>query len=464
MEDDDNSGMTREKKNFAIEPGERDIRSGPARESNAIRNAIHSSRDAGKGEGYRRLKILMAFHLPSYPPNYGAAKRNFHLFEETAKRHDVSVVCYGSPEDERAFKAAFAGMCSHIVFVAPKPRWLRRLILLWLFVTGRSSFYLLRSRKYQQALNEILGKETFDILHLRAVLLGTHHLPKDIPLLGDMHNVEYDNLYRAYKESRNGIRKLYYAIEYRFAKSAEIALAKKLDVLLATSERDAEMFIQQCPDVRMHVIPNGVDLSFFSVQKETPKPRTIVFTGLMNYYPNHHGMLWFLDEVFPLIVEKVPDTHLSIVGANPSKNIVKRSGRNVVVTGFVDDVRPYVARSEIFVIPLRIGGGTRLKALEAMAMKRPIVSTTLGCEGIHLKHGESALFGDNPHEFAEAVARLFEDADLRSRLVENAYTNVVNHYSWKAIGADLERIHQSMGKAKVEGNRPDLPMSSQEIR
>jgi glycosyltransferase involved in cell wall biosynthesis len=167
----------------------------------------------------------------------------------------------------------------------------------------------------------------------------------------------------------------------------------------------------------------------------------------MNYYPNHHGLLWFLDEVFPQILDGVPDARIFVVGANPSKSIMKRATENIIITGYVDDVRPYVARAQVFVIPLLIGGGTRLKALEAMAMKRPIVSTTLGCEGIHLKHGESVLFGDTPKDFADAVIRMFGDAGLRSKLVESAYANVVAHYSWDAIGKNLEHVHQAIVNA-----------------
>jgi len=131
-----------------------------------------------------RLKILMAFHLPSYPANYGAAKRNLHLFEETAKRHEVSVLSYGTPEDERMFKEAFGKVCKRVVFVAPKPRWLRRLTLLWLLVTGKSSFFMLKSRRFQAALDALVRIESFDILHLPLVL-AVHRLPMGIRLNGD---------------------------------------------------------------------------------------------------------------------------------------------------------------------------------------------------------------------------------------------------------------------------------------
>jgi glycosyltransferase involved in cell wall biosynthesis len=417
---------------------------------NAVVSAGKAATSFDKPSIRRRLKILMAFHLPSYPANYGAAKRNFHLFEEAAKRHELSILSYGTAEDERMFREAFGKLCKHVVFVAPKPRWLRRVSVIWLFVTGKSSFYMLKSRRFQEALDALVRKESFDIFHLPLVL-AVHRLPMGIRLIGDMQNVEFDNFYRAYKESSGLFRKLYYGIEYRLTRFTEVALAKKLDALLAPSERDLGMFLREFPNATMHVIPNGVDLAFFSAQKEAPIPRTMVFVGLMNYYPNHHGLLWFLDEVFPRILERVPDARITVVGANPSKAILKRATENIVIAGYVDDVRGYIARAEVFIVPLLIGGGTRLKALEAMAMKKPIVSTTVGCEGIQLKHEESALFGDTPEEFAGAVVRMFHDPGLRSRLVEKAYANVRAHYGWESIGEELERAHQSLASLRIKG-------------
>ncbi|MCZ6775883.1 MAG: glycosyltransferase, partial [Ignavibacteria bacterium] len=164
----------------------------------------------------------------------------------------------------------------------------------------------------------------------------------------------------------------------------------------------------------------------------------MAFTGLMNYYPNDHGALYFLDKIFPLILSSVPGARIFIVGAKPSRRLQRRVSKNVIITSFVEDVRPFVARAQIAVIPILIGEGTRLKALELMAMKKPIVSTTIRCEGINLTHEESALFADTAEDFAKAVVRLFDDASLRARLAQKAYANVVEQYGWDAIGRKLD--------------------------
>jgi glycosyltransferase involved in cell wall biosynthesis len=198
--------------------------------------------------------------------------------------------------------------------------------------------------------------------------------------------------------------------------------------LLTTSERDLEIFKKDLPQKKMCTIPNGTDLHYFAPQQTCPEPMTMVFTGLMNYYPNDHGALYFLEKVFPLILSSVPGARIFIVGAKPSRRLQRHASKNVIITGFVEDVRPFVARAQISVIPILIGGGTRLKALESMAMKKPIVSTTIGCEGINLMHEDSALFADTAEDFAKAVVRLFDDASLRARLAQKAYANVVEQY------------------------------------
>jgi glycosyltransferase involved in cell wall biosynthesis len=220
---------------------------------------------------------------------------------------------------------------------------------------------------------------------------------------------------------------------------------------------------RELPETKFRVIPNGVDLGFFSPSPPSPEKNTMVFTGAMNYYPNNHGILFFLDEIFPRILTRTPDARIFVVGSSPSKRLMKRASQNVIISGFVDDVRPYIARANVCVIPLLIGGGTRLKALEAMAMKRPIVSTTLGCEGIHLKHEESALFADTPEEFATAVVRLFGDSDLRSKLAENAYASVTAHYDWSAIGEQLESVHQSLAQQNLREEVPGALVGSNSV-
>jgi glycosyltransferase involved in cell wall biosynthesis len=216
-----------------------------------------------------------------------------------------------------------------------------------------------------------------------------------------------------------------------------------------TTARDAEVFRRDLPSHDFRVIQNGVDPTFLEPMNGIPvELKTMTFTGLMGYWPNVNGILFFLNQVFPLLLQQVPDARVYVVGKDPPPGVQAFASDQVVVTGFVDDVRPYVARAEVFIIPLLIGGGIRSKALEAMALRKPIVSTSVGWEGILLKDGESVLTADTPQEFANCVARLFADKELAKRLGHQGYETVLKHYMWEEKGRQLEEVFQAVTKGQ----------------
>jgi glycosyltransferase involved in cell wall biosynthesis len=413
------------------------------------------------------MHVLFVFHIAPHPPKFGPSKRNLPFFLEMLKRHNVSVLSFGSPEDEKNFRERFGQQCPEIVFVNNKrPRIVNLLLRISYFLRMKSSVHQMYSKTMQAELDAIVKRHRFDLVYCCTTVLGFHDLPKNIPLVGDMHNVEYDNLRRAYEQTKNLFLKLYLYIEYRHLKREEVRATKKFDVVITMTERDRGIISSALPQKRVAIIPHGVDAEFFEPPPVREEAHSIVFIGLMSYYPNHHGVLYFLDEIYPLIRAKEPKAKVYIVGAWPSKKIVRRANANIVVTGWVDDVKPYMARGQVFIIPLLIGGGMRGKALEAMAMRRPIVTTTLGCEGINLTHEESALFADTPGAFAECVLRMFNDADLRQRLTAQAHINVLQEYTWKTHGESLNALFTSLvpSNGAEHGGVARAPMPEQSAR
>jgi glycosyltransferase involved in cell wall biosynthesis len=172
-------------------------------------------------------------------------------------------------------------------------------------------------------------------------------------------------------------------------------------------------------------------------------------------------MLYFLDEIFLLILKEIPDLKLYIIGSRPPKKLQQRASENVIITGFVDDVRPYVARASVYVVPLRMGGGTRLKVLEAMAMKKPIVTTSIGCEGIDVRHDESVLIADDPMTFARQVIELLRSQALRQRLVRNGYDVARTCYDWNTIGNRVEEAYATLrqqSKSSTQARNKELSL------
>ncbi|MGA2401902.1 MAG: glycosyltransferase [Syntrophobacteraceae bacterium] len=393
------------------------------------------------------MNILMLFPYAPLPPplDLAGTKRNLPFLLELVKYHNVSVLSYGTPEDEKLFSDSYGKFCRKIRFInAKRPRIVNGIERLWLLGTGRSSFRQLFRPSMQLAIDEMTADTRFDLIHCCVQMFGYFRFPTGVPVSSDTHEVTYNLLYRTAKNIRDPFWKALTYLSSRLGKQEEIDLCKKFDLLIATTEADRELFRKDLRDQKIVVIENGAGNSFFEDLGIEPEPFTMVFTGLFTHLPNIHGILYFLDGIFPIILREIPQARVYVVGKSPTRKLLSRASDNVVVTGFVEDVRPYMAMSQVFIIPLLAGGGIRGKALEAMAMKRPIVTTTIGVEGIKLRHNESALFADTPEAFAGAVVRLFRDSALREEIARKAYSTALEHYNWEAQGKELDKTLRSL--------------------
>ena len=396
------------------------------------------------------MKVLMLFHSALYPPVSGVIKRNLHMFQEAASRHEVSIIVQGE-QDEQAFREHFGHLFREMVCIPVKRSVLRaRLQTIFYLLTGRSEARRLYLRKTQHVLDDMLARDHYDLVHLSTPFMFYYRFPEGTTIVCDTHNVEYDNIQRMYREAHSLFRRFFFLLIYRAIRRDEIRNLRKSNVIMATSERDASMFRKDLPEKSFVVVPNGVDDKNFSPWCQSTIPDSMVFTGLMEYYPNEQGVLYFMEKVFPLILLQVPSATISIVGAQPSIRVTRWASSKVEVTGYVEDVRPYLARAQVVIIPLWIGGGTRLKALEAVAMKKSIVSTSIGCEGISFTHGKDILIADTPETFAAAVVRLFRDPRLRESLAESAFANLLPSYRWEAIGEKLDEAYQLAAKGSCD--------------
>jgi glycosyltransferase involved in cell wall biosynthesis len=264
-------------------------------------------------------------------------------------------------------------------------------------------------------------------------------LPEDTVIIADSHNVEFDVLRRMARAAGSLVRRAYATLQGAATKRAEARCGRRVHSLLATSGRDQALFQRELglPSV---VIPNGIDLSEFERVVAAEGPPTILFAGLMSYHPNDDAIRWFLDAILPLVQQSRPDVHMVVAGAAPASWLRRRVCATLSVTGPVDDMRPYLRAATVVVAPIRHGGGTRVKVLEAMATGRPVVSTTIGCEGLGITHEDGVLIADDPRGFAEMVLRVLGDPALAARLSDAGHTHVTQCFDWDAIGIQL-RAH-----------------------
>jgi glycosyltransferase involved in cell wall biosynthesis len=395
------------------------------------------------------MKILSVVHSLSYPPESGAVRRTFHLLDESVRRHNVTILAFGTAEREKRIHDYFGDRCDDIVFVDRSRTKLQTILTLArVLLNGRGLLAESVTPAMQTALDAILQNGPFDMITVSSPVLLYYSYPPGIPIVADTQNVEYELFERLSREGPNPVWRAYYALQHVIARKEEIRLLRLADAIQTPSARDLSIFRRDINNCPMFVVPNGVDLSYFKPMDVAPEPMTMVFTGIMNYAPNSSGIIHFLDEIFPRILTKVPGAKVYVVGSNPARALIARATANIIVTGYVEDIRPYVANAQVFVIPLLAGGGTRLKALEAMAMKRPIVSTSVGIEGIDVTDGESSLIADDPAEFSSAVIRLFDDELLRNKLTDGA-SRVARRYDWVEIGRTQESVHESFA-ARIE--------------
>ncbi len=271
----------------------------------------------------------------------------------------------------------------------------------------------------------------------------------DVPSILFTHNVEAEIFRRHGGVARNFPLRAFWRSQREKMARFERASLRRFDGVVAVSEQDRDFFVTEYGANNVSVIPTGVDLAYFGAKAEPNSANppvdgdTVVFTGSMDWMPNIDSINYLMADIWPRIVAEKPKSRFTIVGRNPPKRLIdtaKGRGLNWEFTGLVDDVRPYVWRSQVYIVPLRVGGGTRLKVFEAVAMGCPIVSTSIGVEGLPLEPDQHYLLSDDPEDFAAAVVRLLNDATLRDRLARQAYEYVRERFSSRVVAKTFEDI------------------------
>lgn len=406
------------------------------------------------------MKILMLSPWLPYPPNWGFAKRVFHVLEVLGRRHEVTLVAYRGPDDDDNVRV-LEGHCA-AVHTVPAPAFAagKRLAQLASVVSPRSfQRRIIHSPLMQHRLDALTAGAPFDIIHVETSQLACYRFDRRSLLVVDEHNIEYELYYRMYQSEGTLARRWFNWLEYAKFKREEIASWRDCDGCVMTSQREATLVGEIVPDLPVAVVPNAVDTEFFAPSSAAVDPDTIVLTGLMKYRPNVDGALFFVQDILPRILRQRPDATFYIVGGDAPAEITRLASRHVIVTGRVEDVRPYVHKAAVFAVPLRMGSGTRLKVLEGLAMGKPMVSTTLGCEGIELEHGRHLLIADGAEAFADGVVELMNRPELARRLSEEGRALMLRQYRWEHAVEALETFYTRLqatvgvGDARVRSGR-----------
>lgn len=396
------------------------------------------------------MRILFLTQICPYPPTNGGAIKSYNILKHLGSRHKVDVLTFIRCESEAAALSQLAEHCRRIDFCmmprSPALNALHAVRSLW----RRQPFLIIRDWQPQ------MHAKVLNYLEPPPDLIYVDHLqmfqyvprPAPSPVLLDEHNVEWRIIERFAACDESGARRLFASIEWPKLRAFELDACQAADAVLTVTPNDREVLREKgVPGSKMTVLPIGVDTGYFKPLPRDRDSRRVLTFGTMSWPPNIDGVLHFCRHIYPSVKREVPEVELAVVGANPPPQLKRLAtqDRSIVVTGYVEDIRKASEGAAAFVVPLRIGSGMRVKILDAMSMGLPVVSTSMGCEGISARPDTEILVTDEPREFARAVVHLLKHPSERARLGAAGRALVEREYSWPAILPRLDELLDRMG-------------------
>lgn len=422
----------------------------------------------------RRLKILWLSHVVPYPPHgFGVLQRAHNLVREVARYHDLYLIAFvqkkllastfptvegGLVESNRVLSE----FCRHVEFI-PIPSEQHRLGLAWLAASSLlrrdpSTLNWLKSATMTTALQRITSQVSFDLVHFDTISLASY-LPmvSDRASVLDHHSIESHMLVRRAAKESNLLKRIYYWQEGLRLGNYEKRVCPQFDANITCSQLDSARLRELIGKTsRVTEIPNGVDVSYFQPNVQAVTPNSMIFVGNLSWYPNRDAMLHLAEHLWPLIRQRFPQASMDVVGANPPKLLMDLAKQDPQfrVHGFVDDVRPYIAKAAVYICPIRDGGGTRLKILDALAMGKAVIAHPIACEGLEVTENKNILIATEPAVYVAHLERLFGDASYRQSLGDAGRDLINREYSYASIGLRLSQLYDDLVDVRRSSVQP----------
>jgi len=409
------------------------------------------------------VRILWLSHLVPYPATgIGVLQRSHNLLKALCGRYEVDLVTFIQPGLlENAFGSVDAGLrraeealsrlCHRVAFV-DLPIDVggrgREMLALKCLINGSSySVAWLSSGDYRAQVSAWSEEAGYDLVHYDTISLGEYRdAARARRHVLNHHNIESHMMARRAHQEGNPLKRAYFGIEAKRLRDYEIAHCGRFDLHLTCSSLDSDRLAELVPGLRTEVVPNGVDVEYFTPGGAPAGEGRLVFAGGLDWYPNADAMLYFAREVWPLLSAARPEVAMEVIGRSPPRALQDLAERDARfrVHGFVDDVRPYIDAADVYVCPIRDGGGTKLKVLDALAMGKPLVAHPLACEGIPVVDGRQVLFAESPQDFSDRITWLLDRPEERQRMQEEARRFAVEHFSYERIGDRLCRLYEDL--------------------
>ncbi|MDP1930774.1 MAG: glycosyltransferase family 4 protein [Gammaproteobacteria bacterium] len=419
--------------------------------------------------GNDKLRILWVKMGGLWPITSGGRLRSFHIINELSQLHDVTVLTTHSPGESAFELKTQLPLCRRVDSrpFAPaksKSRFFGFTVLRSWLSRWPVDLYKYQLPELRREVGFLLASGNYDLC-IADFMAAVPNVPfvDATPVVLFSHNVEYMIWRRLGQHESSWLKRLLLAIEWRKMRRVEAHACNDALATIAVSEEDAEKLQVTSPHALITSVPTGVDVEYFKPDFRIARNATaLVFSGSMDWVPNEDAMLYFIQEVLPKVRERIPQTTLSIVGRNPSPRLRKVAmNAQVEVTGTVSDIRPWLHKAAVYIVPLRIGGGTRLKIYEALSMAMPVVSTTVGAEGLNLQEDIHIMRADTAGAFATSIITLMENAELRDSLGREGRTLMEENYAWSRIAEKFAALcREAMASRTTTGHSTAFTPSS----
>jgi len=399
------------------------------------------------------MKILWFSHFLPYPPRGGAKQRSYNLIKEAAGKHKVYLFAINHDAGNTAEAIdALKKFCYGVKIIdLPADRSFKyfRAVSNLFSIIPYTAFWL-QSEEIRLSIRQILKKDVFDLAHFDSIdACGYLKEANNMLKVLNHHNIESQMMFRRSLKDISPLKKLYFFWEALRLRNYEKKVCPQFNYNLTVSELDKERLLRISSKAKVEVVENGVDTEYFQAKGDNIEPYSLIFAGRLEWYPNRDAIMFFAKKIWPLLKKEIPQVKITVIGDNPPGYILRLSRKDpsFIVTGFVEDVRPYLEKAQVYICPIRDGGGTKLKILDALAMAKPVVAHPVAIEGIAVEPEKHLLLAETPQEFVRQIKRLFEDFYLRGRLAKEARRLAVEKYDFKQIGAKLSALYNKINRS-----------------
>lgn len=401
------------------------------------------------------MRILWLSHLIPYPPKGGVLQRAYYLLKEISKYHEVDLLAFHQPnlmkplvsdlaagiDESKQVLGEFCGKVEYVEITSQQGRFGNyTLALKSLLTKDPYNINWLKSEEYTKLLQGLLQTSDYDLVHFDTISL-VPYFPciGNIPSVLDHHNIESHMLIRRSENESNPLKKWYFLQEGRRLKKFEQQYCPEFSLNITCSEIDQQHLQKISPASWVEEVPNGVDVGFFKPDKSVAQEKNLIFIGTLNWYPNVEAVRFIAHKLWPALRAEVQDISIDIIGASPPEDIVQlsKADKNFRVHGFVDDILPFMNKAAVYVCPIRDGGGTKLKVLDALSMEKAVVAHPIACEGIRVENGVNVFFAESVDEYVSEIKQLLENEESRKNAGEAARQLIEKEYAFDIVGKKL---------------------------